>query len=611
MRVKLSCHGNGGSPVQTAKLRLSLFSLLSGVSGAEMVTVMEGDSVTLHTNLSEILNDDTILWLFASKDSLISQITRKEGLNSIYFTDDERFRHRLQVDQNTGSLTVRNIRIRHSGQYKLSISREINTIKIFHVTVLGVANRTDEVKSISVKEGKSVSLNIYTDIRPDDLILWRFGDQGILLAKIDVETNETSLNDDDERFRDRLKIDHQTGSLTITNTRTEHAGLYELQIRGSESSKRFLLSVNAGAALALSPGGIVGITFAVLLVLVVIVIYFRWKISKLQEQVLSENKKVEEGESLCLPTGVPELHKDYCMQWYYKDQSKDILIAEINNETHKYNVVDERFKNKLTLNPKTGDLTINNIKILHAGLYRLKFKSKMRTKHNSFMVMVTANTKLEAEGNNVPLMTGVTTIKPGDLILWTFGLKNCLIATVESSTSYIVERFRERLELDPQTGSLTITNISNTEYGHYKLQIINKEQTTFRRFIVLEPAEPKSEAKGNNVLLKTGVTTIKPGDLILWMFGAKNFFIARADSNKTAISERFKDRVQLDPQTGSLTITNISNREYGHYKVQIINEEKTTFRRFNVFDPDPETQGDENTALMSRKNDLLMLQDIS
>jgi len=82
-------------------------------------------------------------------------------------------------------------------------------------------------------------------------------------------------------------------------------------------------------------------------------------------------------------------------------------------------------------------------------------------------------------------MTGVN-IKPGDLILWTFGLKNCLVATVESSTSYIVERFRKQLKLDPHTGSLTITN---TEYGHYKLQIINNEQTTFRRFIVLEPGE--------------------------------------------------------------------------------------------------------------------------
>jgi len=42
---------------------------------------------------------------------------------------------------------------------------------------------------------------------------------------------------------------------------------------------------SAGAALAQSPGAIVGIVFAVLLLLVVVVIYFRCKISKLQEQV--------------------------------------------------------------------------------------------------------------------------------------------------------------------------------------------------------------------------------------------------------------------------------------------------------------------------------------
>ncbi|KAL0161070.1 hypothetical protein M9458_044795, partial [Cirrhinus mrigala] len=69
-----------------------------------------------------------------------------------------------------------------------------------------------------------------------------FGDKGILLAKIDIETNETSLNNADEGFRDRLQVD-QTGSLTIKNTRTTDSGLYELQIRGSdESLQRFLLS---------------------------------------------------------------------------------------------------------------------------------------------------------------------------------------------------------------------------------------------------------------------------------------------------------------------------------------------------------------------------------
>ncbi len=99
------------------------------------------------------------------------------------------------------------------------------------------------MKSVSMMEGDPVTLHTDAEIHTDDLIVWRFGDKGILLAKLDVGTNETSLFGADERFRDRLQLDHQTGSLIITDTRTEHAGLYEVQIRGRESSQRFLLSV--------------------------------------------------------------------------------------------------------------------------------------------------------------------------------------------------------------------------------------------------------------------------------------------------------------------------------------------------------------------------------
>ncbi len=110
---------------------------MSGADETGSMSVMEGDSVTLHTDVSEIKNDDTLLWVFGPKGFVISQITRKNDFTSFFVTDDVGFRGRLQVDQKTGSLTIRNTRITHSGQYKLTISREKTTSKIFSVTVFG------------------------------------------------------------------------------------------------------------------------------------------------------------------------------------------------------------------------------------------------------------------------------------------------------------------------------------------------------------------------------------------------------------------------------------------------------------------------------------------
>ncbi len=54
---------------------------MSGADPDETLTVMEGDSVTLHTGLTEILNDHTIVWIFVPNSSLISQITRKKTIS--------------------------------------------------------------------------------------------------------------------------------------------------------------------------------------------------------------------------------------------------------------------------------------------------------------------------------------------------------------------------------------------------------------------------------------------------------------------------------------------------------------------------------------------------
>uniref|UniRef100_A0A8C1Q214 Ig-like domain-containing protein n=1 Tax=Cyprinus carpio TaxID=7962 RepID=A0A8C1Q214_CYPCA len=111
----------------------------------------------------------------------------------------------------------------------------------------GVFGDTDTVKSVSVKEGDSVTLQInVTEIQADDEITWTFGTNRNLIAKISGETSDIG-DVPDGRFRDRLKLDHQTGSLIITNTRTEHAGVYKVEIsrRSSETEIRFSVTVYA------------------------------------------------------------------------------------------------------------------------------------------------------------------------------------------------------------------------------------------------------------------------------------------------------------------------------------------------------------------------------
>ncbi|XP_067271052.1 SLAM family member 5-like [Pseudorasbora parva] len=89
----------------------------------------------------------------------------------------------------------------------------------------------NDVKSVSVNEGDSVTLDSdFTELKDDDLIQWGFN---TLIAEINVTANSFTVYDDvlDGRFRDRLKLNNQTGSLTITNVTMKHAGDYELDIK--------------------------------------------------------------------------------------------------------------------------------------------------------------------------------------------------------------------------------------------------------------------------------------------------------------------------------------------------------------------------------------------
>ncbi|XP_016414792.1 uncharacterized protein LOC107745425 [Sinocyclocheilus rhinocerous] len=188
-----------------------------------MISVMEGQSVTLYPDNTEAQKDDLIVWMFGDENNLIAQMTGKT--RATYEGTDGIFRDRLKLDKRTGSLTIRNMRTELSGLYKLQMSSSSKgtTNKRFKVVI--------NLNNVSVKEGESLILKTSSEIRKKDKILWLFGDENTLIAEIKEGNGKISTFDGiDGRFGGSLGLDINTGSLIIRNITTEHTGVYTQKV---------------------------------------------------------------------------------------------------------------------------------------------------------------------------------------------------------------------------------------------------------------------------------------------------------------------------------------------------------------------------------------------
>ncbi len=91
---------------------------------------------------------------------------------------------------------------------------------------------------------------------------------------------------------------------------------------------------------------------------------------------------------------------------------------------------------------------------------------------------------------SVHLQTGVTELQKDVEILWNFEPKNALIAKIDGQTNSTVydvgdDGFRDRLELNVQTGDLTITDSKSTDSGVYELQIKSSNKVSYKKFNIL------------------------------------------------------------------------------------------------------------------------------
>uniref|UniRef100_A0A8C2C4V6 Uncharacterized LOC109104662 n=1 Tax=Cyprinus carpio TaxID=7962 RepID=A0A8C2C4V6_CYPCA len=196
--------------------------------------------------------------------------------------------------------------------------------------------------------GDSVTLN--TDVSEAQtylLIQWMFGSTRI--AEFNRLTQAISIYDGAAgRFRDRLKL-NQTGSLTITNTRTTDSGLYHLTVVGEETKyESFYVTV--------------------------------YHVTDAMKRI-----SVMMGDSVTLNTDVSEAQTYLLIQWMFGSTR----IAEFNRLTQAISIYDGaagRFRDRLKLD-QTGSLTITNTSTTDSGLYHLTVVGE-ETKYERFNVTV-------------------------------------------------------------------------------------------------------------------------------------------------------------------------------------------------------------------------------
>ncbi|XDV23656.1 hypothetical protein PO909_028142 [Leuciscus waleckii] len=318
---------------------------------------MEEESITLNNDVETNQQED-IRWYYTLViDIVIAEITGDQSKICTDVQCTERFRDRLKLDHQTGSLTITNTRNTDSGVYKLKLNSSRSSTKIFIVTVHSFFSVDADEESAFVMEGDSVILHTDAETKQQEKIRWYFN--GIRIAQIigDISNTCTDVQceDGDERFRDRLKLDHQTGSLTITNITNTDSGEYQLRIIISSniSTKGFILAV------------------------------YDFPVVEVDE---IKRKSVKEGESVTLDTRVIKSPNDL-MMWHFNDT----LIAEITRDPNKSCTDDqceERFRDRLKLDHQTGSVTITNITNTHSGLYKLQINSSRISIRRSFSVSV-------------------------------------------------------------------------------------------------------------------------------------------------------------------------------------------------------------------------------
>nr|XP_055072692.1 CD48 antigen-like [Misgurnus anguillicaudatus] len=225
--MNLSFQISGLKPLEKMFHRF-LFSLLMcrliGVFGDEVksVSVMEGDSVTLYSNITKLHRYDRIDWRFVTGEAIIARIISDFLMYDVDF--DERFRDRLQLNNETGDLTITNITTQHTGLYQVInrwISYRFNVTVYVGVPVPVITGKSSSSSSLSSKCVLLCSVFNVRDVR-DVSLSWYKGNSllsSISVSDLNISSISLHLKCLDESYSCVVNnpISNQTQHLNITD----------------------------------------------------------------------------------------------------------------------------------------------------------------------------------------------------------------------------------------------------------------------------------------------------------------------------------------------------------------------------------------------------------
>ncbi|KAG1946376.1 V-set and immunoglobulin domain-containing protein 1-like [Pimephales promelas] len=347
----------------------------------------------------------------------------------------------------------------------------------------GVFGVGSEKVSVSVMEGESVTFYTGVQTIQQEEIKWYF--YGIRIARINGDQSkictDVQCNGGTERFRDRLKLDNQTGSLTITHTTNTDSGEYEVKIISSSDIIGNIFNISVNATPMPMPPNATLLLWNPHQFLNPSSLRSSQKFRMLAPEAYQFPSPVLRYLELIFPCSEititskfdPKIHPTISDLSFSSFRPADIGLTVDGART--FPVEHSRFLFHFSEHLVSQRMQCENL----VDKYTTTAPHSQTTgavSPGSVSAVEIDEVKRESakEGEYVTFDPGVIK-NPHDVMTWYYN--NTLIAEITGDQRQICtddqckERFRDRLKLDHQTGSLTITHITNTHSGEYQLVI--------------------------------------------------------------------------------------------------------------------------------------------